>query len=80
MTDQTEIVGIETKGYRMDGFLYIIHGRRLFQTDYNYFLELMHGNEVHGSIVRRLKKLIPVPHSEVFEVLSKLRNTINEII
>lgn len=79
MTNQSEIVGIETKAYSYQCFIYLIHRHRLFQVDHNYFLELMPGNEVYGSMIRRLKKMKPLPESERLEILSKLLNTIEEL-
>jgi hypothetical protein len=80
MNEQSEIVGVETKAYHYEGLIYVIHGRRLYQVDNNFFLEFMPGNEVYGFKMRQLKKMIPMPHSELVIVLSELMKTIKEII
>ncbi len=80
MALQSEIVGKELKAYRCYGFIYVIHGERLFQVDHDYFLELKPGNEVYGSMVRTLKKKEPIAHSELVDVLSKLLNTVKELM
>jgi hypothetical protein len=78
MKEQTQIT--EVKAYSYYGFTYVLHGQRLFQVDHNYFLELMPGNEVYGSTMRRLSKQKPIPHSELVSVLSNLLNTVKELI
>lgn len=80
MNNQSEIVRVETKAYHFEGLIYIIHGSRLFQVDHNHFLEFMPGNEFYGSRIRMLKKLLPIPHSELVIILSKLLNTVKEIM
>jgi hypothetical protein len=80
MENQKELVGIELKAYRYYGFIYVIHGARLFQVDDNYFLELMSGNEVYGSMIRNLKKQTPIAQSELVTVLSKLLNNVKELM
>jgi hypothetical protein len=70
----------EIKAYRYYGMNYIIFGARLFQVDHNYFLELMPGNEVYGSTLRRLSREHPIPHSEVRSILFPLLRLIKEII
>ena len=77
---EDQLVGVEIKAYRYYGFIYVIFGTRLFQVDHNYFLELMPGNEVYGSMQRRLSKQVPLPHSELRSILSKLKKTIDELI
>jgi hypothetical protein len=79
MNGQSEIVGVETLGYRHEGMIYVIHGRKLFQVDHNHFFEFMPGNEVFGSKVRQLKKLTPIPHSELSEILDRLGKLIETI-
>lgn len=80
MCVQAEIVGVEKAGYHLDGMVYVIHGKRLYQVDHNYFLELMPGNEMYSSKLRQLKKLVPMPHSELVTILSKLKKTVEEIL
>lgn len=79
MTVQSEIVGVERVAYRYDGLIYVIHGKRLYQIEHNHFFEYMPGNEVYSSRIRQLKKLTPLPHSELQTILSKLKKTIEEI-
>lgn len=74
------LIEIETRAYRHKDFIYVIYGDKLFQVDDNYFLELMPGNEVYGSIVRDLKRRNPISHSELVRVLSKLVETIKEMM
>lgn len=76
---QSELL-VDTRAYQYKGFVYVICGNRLFQVDENYFLELMPGNEVYGSIVRELKRRNPISHSELVRVLSKLMETIKEMM
>jgi hypothetical protein len=80
MTLQSEIIGVETKAYNLEGMIYVVHGKRLFQVDGNHFFEFIAGNEVYGYKIRQLKNLIPIPHSELVERLSKLKKTIEEIM
>jgi hypothetical protein len=80
MAFQSEIVGVEKAGYHLDGMIYVIHGKRLYQVDHNYFVEFMPGNSFYGDKVRQLKKLSPMPHSELKPILSKLTKTIEDIM
>lgn len=80
MTEQTEIIGVETAGFKHEGMIYVIHRRRLFQIDHNHFFEFVPGNEVFGYKLRQLRKLTPMPHSELASILSKLKKTLEEII
>lgn len=79
MTVQSEIVGVEKLGYRLNGFIYVIHGKRLYQVDHNHFLEFAPGNEVYGSLIRKFKKLTSMPHSELAAILDRLANLIESI-
>jgi len=76
---QSEIV-VEVQAYASYGFIYVVHGDRLFQVDHNYFLELMPGNEVYGNIMRTLRKQTPIAHRELVTILSKLIENIKELI
>lgn len=80
MSVQAEIVGVEKAGYHLDGMIYVIHGKRLFQVDHNHFVEFMPGNDFYGSRIRKFKTLTPMPHSELVMILSKLKKTIEEIM
>jgi hypothetical protein len=80
MTMQAEITGVERVAYRYDGLIYVISGSRLFQVDHNHFFEFIPGNEFYRSRLRKLRKLSPLPHSELQTILSNLKRTIEEII
>lgn len=76
MTIQAEISAVERKAYRQGGMIYVIHGDQLYQVDEDYFLSFKPGNQFYGSKMKELKKLQPLPHSELVAILERLENRI----